>query len=169
MKWNWLRDILPVLTLVIGYCGTIATERMRDRTERRRHQAAAVDEFERSVILETQDALYAFAGELQDFAFCLRGESDRSYASITDSAWRASARLEMLSTRMESPRARELVDDVLASGQAIIAGSWPDEGDWSDDDRALLDKAVDELLECEQRAATRLGDRLRALTYQRAA
>ena len=102
---------------------------------------------------------------MQDFAFALRGQSDRSYGKIVGTAWRASAQLEMLTTRVSGEATRDALGEVLADGQAIASGSWPNEDDWSDDDRALLDKAVDALLECEQRAALLLGDRLRALTY----
>ena len=55
--------------------------------------------------------------------------------------------------------------DVLAAGQAVTGGDWPDEDEWSDDDWALLDKLVDIMLEFEQRATTLLGDRVRELTY----
>ena len=165
MRWNHFQDILPVLTLAIGYAGTFVTERFRDRNEERRARGSAMQNFERSVLLDTQAALYQYAGEMQDFAFALRGQSDRSYSKIVGTAWRASAQLEMLTTRVSGEATRDALGEVLAAGQAIASGSWPNEDDWSDDDRALLDKAVDALLECEQRAALLLGDRLRALTY----
>ena len=169
MQWNHFLDILPVLTLAIGYGGTFVTERFRDRNESRRRRTSAIEDFERTLLLDTQDALYGFSGEIQDFAFAVRGESERPYGSIVDSTWRASARLEMLATRLESDETREVIGEVLVAGQSITSGSWPDEHEWSTDDRALLDKSVDDLLECEQRAVTLLGDRLRALTYRRAA
>ena len=58
---------------------------------------------------------------------------------------------------------------MLGAGQAVSSGTWPDlQDEWSDDDWALLDKIVDTMLECEQRAALLLGDRLRDLTYRAA-
>jgi hypothetical protein len=165
VRWNHFQDILPVLTLAIGYAGTFVTERFRNHNEERRARVAAVQNFERSVLLDTQAALYLYAGEMQDFAFALRGQSDRSYSKIVGTAWRASAQLEMLTTRISGESTRDALGEVLATGQAIASGSWPNEDDWSDDDRALLDKAVDTLLDCEQRAALLLGDRLRTLTY----
>jgi hypothetical protein len=163
MSWSHVQAVLPVLALAVGYAGTFVTERLRDRSEVRRARAAAVLDFERSVLLETQAALYQYAGEMQDFAFALRGESDRSYSTIVATAWRASAQLEMLATRLQSEAARELVGEVLAAGQTIMSSSWPD--DWSDSERALLDKQVDQLLELEAEASGRLGDRLRTLTF----
>jgi hypothetical protein len=165
VSWNHFQDILPVLTLAIGYAGTFATERLRDRNEARRSRVAAIDSFERTVLLETQAALYQYAGEMQDFAFALRGESDRRYDAIVGTAWRATAQLEMLATRLQSDAARDAIGDALAAGQSITSNPWPDEEDWSTADRSLLDKLVDQLLECEERASGLLGDRLRTLTY----
>jgi hypothetical protein len=164
MSWSHVQDVLPVLALAVGYAGTFVTERLRDRSEVRRARAAAVLDFERNVLLETQAALYQYAGEMQDFAFALRGQSDRSYSAIVATAWRASAQLEMLATRLQSEAARELVGEVLAAGQTIMSSSWPDD-DWSESERVLLDKLVDQLLELEAEASGRLGDRLRTLTF----
>jgi hypothetical protein len=158
--------ILPALTLAIGYAGTIATERLRSRQEARRLHRDAMVDFERTLVLDVQAAVYEYAGEMQDFAFALRGESDRSYNAIVGTAWRASARLEMLATRLRGSDTREAVADVLAAGQAISGGNWPGDDEWSPVDRVLLEKIVDALLECEQRAALLLGDRLRVLTYE---
>ena len=107
MRWNHFQDILPVLTLAIGYAGTFVTERFRDRNEERRARGSAMQNFERSVLLETQAALYQYAGEMQDFAFALRGQSDRSYSKIVGTAWRASAQLEMLTTRVSGEATRD--------------------------------------------------------------
>jgi hypothetical protein len=164
MRWDSVRELLPVVALVVGYAGTFLTERLRDRGEARRARAAAIRDFERAVLLETQAAVYQYAGEMQDFAFALRGQSDRSYGAIVGSAWRASAQLEMLATRLPSERERDLVGEVIAAGQAIMSSSWPDD-DWSESEQVLLDKLVDQLLELEAEASGRLGDRLRALTF----
>ena len=165
MRWNHFQDILPVLTLAIGYAGTFVTERFRDHNEARRARVTAMQDFERGVLLDTQAALYQYAGEMQDFAFALRGQTERRYNKIVGTAWRASAQLEMLTTRVSGESTRDALGEVLQAGQAIASGAWPNEDEWSDDDRALLDKAVDALLECEQRAALLLGDRLRTLSY----
>jgi hypothetical protein len=157
--------ILPALTLAIGYAGTIATERLRGRQENRRLHRDAMVDFERTLLLDVQAAVYEYAGEMQDFAFALRGQSERRYNKIVGTAWRASAQLEMLTTRVSGESTRDALGEVLQAGQAIASGAWPNEDEWSDDDRALLDKAVDVLLECEQRAALLLGDRLRTLSY----
>ncbi len=165
MRWFRFEIVLPVLTLVLGYTGTILTERSRDRrTTRRALQAAAV-QFERDLMLETQRALYRYAGEVQDFAFAARGESDRTWGAVVGSTWRATAELEMLATRLPAIASRELMGDALAAGQAVTGGDWPGEDEWSDGDRALLDKLVDVLLDIVQRATTMLGDRVRELTY----
>jgi hypothetical protein len=158
--------ILPALTLAIGYAGTIATERLRGRQENRRLHRDAMVDFERTLLLDVQAAVYEYAGEMQDFAFALRGESDRAYNAIVGTAWRASARLEMLATRLRETDTRDAVGDVLTAGEAITSGSWPGDDEWSPVDRALLEKTVDALLESEQRAALLLGDRLRVLTYE---
>ena len=169
MRWSHFQDVLPVLTLAIGYSGTFVTERFRDRSANRRAQAVAITDFERSLILDTQEALYQYAGEMQDFAHSLRGEAARSYGNVVETAWRTGARLEMLTTRLESDATREVLNEVLGAGQAVSSGTWPDlQDEWSDDDWALLDKIVDTMLECEQRAALLLGDRLRDLTYRAA-
>jgi hypothetical protein len=164
MHWSDVRDVLPVLALALGYAGTFLTERLRDRSEVRRARAAAVLDFEREVLLETQTALYQYAGEIQDFALALRGESDRSYSSIVGTAWRASAQLEMLATRLAGDDLRDDIGEVLAAGQAIMSGSWPDD-DWSESESVLLEKLVDQLLEHEARASGSLGDRLRTITF----
>jgi hypothetical protein len=167
MRWSHFQDVLPVLTLAIGYGGTFVTERFRDHSANRRARVVAITDFERSLLLETQEALYQYAGEMQDFAHSLRGEAARSYGTVVETAWRAGARLEMLTTRLESDATREVLTDVLGAGQAVSSGTWPDvHDDWSDADWVLLDKLVDTMLECEQRAAIRLGDRLRDLTYR---
>ena len=169
MRWSHFQDVLPVLTLAIGYSGTFVTERFRDRSANRAREAVAITDFERSLILDTQEALYQYAGEMQDFAHSLRGEAARSYGNVVETAWRAGARLEMLTTRLESDATREVLNEVLGAGQAVSSGTWPDlQDEWSDDDWALLDKIVDTMLECEQRAAILLGDRLRDLTYRAA-
>ena len=166
MRWSHFQDVLPVLTLGIGYGGTFLTERFRDRSAHRRARTAAIADFERSLLLDTQEALYQYAGEMQDFAHSLRGEAARSYGTVVETAWRAGARLEMLTTRLESDATRDVLSEVLSAGQAVSSGTWPDvQDEWSDDDWALLDKIVDTMLECEQRAAVMLGDRLRTLTY----
>jgi hypothetical protein len=165
VSWDEFQSILPVLTLAIGYAGTFATERLRDRNEVRRAHATAILDFERNLLLDTQAAVYQCAGELQDFAFALRGEADRPYAAVVGSTWRASAHLEMLATRLESDLVREAIGDVLAAGHAIVAGAWPGDDDWTDADRDLLDKLVDHVLECEARASGLLGDRVRAVMY----
>jgi hypothetical protein len=169
MSWSGFQDILPVLTLAIGYAGTFATERFRDRHEARRAHRAAMHGFERTLLLDTQEALYAYAGEMQDFAFALRGEADRTYTMVVGTAWRASARLEMLSTRLSVDETRDAVAALLEVGQSITTGDWPSETDeWTPEERELLDKSVDVLLEQEQAAALLLGDRLRAVTYDNA-
>jgi hypothetical protein len=166
VSWSGFQDILPVLTLAIGYAGTFATERFRDRHEARRSHRAAMQGFERTLLLETQEALYGYVGEMQDFAFALRGEADRTYGQVVGTAWRASARLEMLATRLSGDETREAVGELLEIGMSITSGEWPSEGDeWTPGERELLDKSVDVLLEHEQHAAGLLGDRLRALTY----
>jgi hypothetical protein len=166
MQWNHFQDILPVLTLAIGYGGTFVTEHFRDRSATRRARRVAIDDFERALLLETQEALYQYAGEMQDFAFSLRGQADRSHGTVVETAWRAGARLEMLTTRLGSDETREAIGEVMAAGQAVSSGAWPGADDtWSAADWDLLDKIVDNMLECEQRAAVLLGDRLRALTY----
>jgi hypothetical protein len=169
VRWNHFQDILPILTLAIGYAGTFVTERIRDRNEARRARVGAILDFERNLLLDTQTAVYQYAGELQDFAFALRGEADRAYATVTGTTWRASAHLEMLATRLESARVREAIGDLLAAGQAIVAGAWPDDDDWTDADRDLLDKLVDQALECEARASGLVGDRIREATYEQRA
>ncbi|MGH8979237.1 MAG: hypothetical protein ACRDV7_14250 [Acidimicrobiia bacterium] len=169
MKWNHFQDILPVLTLAIGYGGTFVTEAFRDRSANRRARGLAITEFERALLLETQEALYQYAGEIQDFAYSLRGEASRSHGTVVETVWRAGARLEMLATRVESDETREVLGEVLSAGQAVSSGTWPGPDDeWSEDDWMLLDKIVDIMLECEQRAALQLGDRLRDLTYRAA-
>ena len=62
MRWNHFQDILPVLTLAIGYAGTFVTERFRDRNEERRARGSAMQNFERSVLLDTQAALVPVRG-----------------------------------------------------------------------------------------------------------
>jgi hypothetical protein len=167
VRWNHFQDVLPVLTLALGYAGTFATERIRDRNERRRSRATTISEFERALLLDTQEALYQYVGEMQDFAYSLRGIGARNYGQVVETSWRAGARLEMLTTRIESDATREALGDVLGAGLVVTSEPWPDTvDDWSDDERALLDKLVDAMLECEQRAAARLGDRLRTLTYE---
>jgi hypothetical protein len=165
VRWSHFQDILPVLTLAIGYAGTFVTERLRDRNEALRARSAAMLDFERTLLLATQAAVYQYAGELQDFAFALRGEADRTYATVTGTTWRASAHLEMLATRLEHERLREAIGDLLSAGQSIVAGAWPDDDDWTDADRDLLDKLVDQVLDCETRASGLLGDRIRDVTY----
>jgi hypothetical protein len=166
MRWGQFQDVLPVITLALGYVGTFVTERLRDRNERRRGRTTAIADFERALLLDTQEALYQYVGEMQDFAYALRGVGARSYGQVVETSWRAGARLEMLATRLESDRTRETIGEVLGAGMTVSSEAWPDGIDeWTDDERALLDKLVDAMLECEQRAASLLGNRLRALTY----
>src|SRR4051812_45882683 len=45
MRWSHFQDVLPVLTLGIGYGGTFLTERFRDRSAHRRARTAAIADF----------------------------------------------------------------------------------------------------------------------------
>jgi hypothetical protein len=71
----------------------------------------------------------------------------------------------MLATRLDSEYVREAIGDLLSAGQSIVAGAWPEGDDWSDADRGLLDKLVDQVLEHEARASGLLGDRVREVSY----
>ena len=113
--------------------GTFLTERL-PRSERGPAGAGSRDpDFERALLLDTQEALYQYAGEMQDFALSLRGESDRSYGSVVGDRLAGRAR----SSRCSRPgsratRLREVLGEVLAAGQAVIVGHVARLDEWSD-------------------------------------
>jgi hypothetical protein len=121
MKWANFRDLLPVLTLVLGYMGTQWTDTSRNRRERRAVEAAAHRAFELQTLLELQRAMTEVFGAAQDCGrAAVHGEpTEECYHRY----YAAHLELEVLAARVPDPKIRELCSELIDEAHATVTAA----------------------------------------------
>jgi len=76
VTWQQFKDVLPIITLIVGYLGSLYTEHRRDRRADLRERQRRRSEFQRQVILGLQDDLIEFWQALQEQVGDMTAASD---------------------------------------------------------------------------------------------
>ena len=141
MTWEHFRDVLPVVTLVLGYFGTTLTEKGRDRRTHRQRGVDAAIELQRTTTLEPQEALADHLGIVTRFLAEVEwdaGADDPPGPGRFDwheREFAARARLSMLASRILDDEARSMTHQYMQfsanalshADERIARKAWRDE------------------------------------------
>ena len=129
MTWNQFRDVLPIITLVLGYFGTTLTETRREHRAERQRRIDAASDFQRTTMLELQDALLdhftCLARFVADRAWSDPAQSEPASFDAREREHVARARVSALCTRVLDDTARELVAHYTDVALGTMSASTP--------------------------------------------
>lgn len=166
-----MKTWLPIITLVLGWAGGLATEALRDRRARQRERDASDRERQalraeqqRGTLLDLQDALW----EVQHWTPAVRGAMSWAKAAPEtekQEAWErvsqvknqlsdARAKVMLLVTRVEDKAARNLVMLYFAAAYLAV----PTEDDPAETD---LRQVIEQVVQHYRHAMDRLGELIR--------
>ena len=153
--------ILPVITLIVGYLGTLFTEGLRDARNERRAREARQGDFQRETIIELQEVLQRLgratgAAHHHDFMENRRaGVWGRSQLpeDVNQADFDSRVRAIALNSRVSDDQLRALVQQYLAvQGKLAFAKS-----------EAESDVLMAESLERFELAISRAGELIRSM------
>ena len=118
MTWNRFVSVLPVLTLVLGYVGSLHTERWREERSRSRQAVDRVLELEREALIEIQDILDTFAGDwigvLRSYNASLESGEEWSWVAAGGATGaRRNRALSRISRIIDTDLRRQLLDLII--------------------------------------------------------
>ncbi len=137
MTWSQFRDVLPVITFVVGLFGNSIIEDLRERRADRRARQGERNNFDRNVLLEGQDAVTAYWGAVQDFVIAMiRADRDgkgwdkkNAPQELKDDWWWKQVRALTLRVRIADQALRGEIQTFMAVADNIIESPNADQAD----------------------------------------
>ena len=155
MSWDHFRDILPLLTLALGYLGSLWNEDRRERRQARDRRSAAVEELQQQTRLDLQDGLreylLAVTQVIRWYEFAIGTPLPRQ-SEADQAEHEARTRVFLLASRLLDDETRALVGDVYEEVALLMA---------EEDDLSRFEDLAERVHESYAAAMQALGEQVR--------
>ena len=159
MTWTQFRDLLPVLTFLIGVLASPITDGFKEKRSRRNMAADRAEEFTRSTLLELQTAVFEHSGALQDIIneqqWGRKGDTE-----LYSTAWRSAVHADRLRVLLQDDSLRAEIKKLDALSEKITGLASGE--DWQDHRDAVLGLRQP-VLDLENSLNEMIGSQLRPL------
>jgi hypothetical protein len=176
MTWEQFTDVLPIITLILGYAGTRQSDRWKERKDRERDILRRVEDREDAALVELQDVLPTLPVTEADVVNALNEVGNSSEADVKKrylpvrealtKSHRQEQRARVLASRVRDAELRTTIVDAI--GIASVAFT-DDEVNALFQRDELLKYDSDEAWNAVRAANEEIGARLRAPDSKRKA
>lgn len=164
MTWDQFRDLLPVLTFVAGYLGSLLTEFVRERLSQTARRSEARTEFQKENLLALQGAFTDVVSLSQEAMYDRLAATDRRLdADLADRAWRAHMNVHVYAVRVLDDELRRYADDLTTAAYRMTFGRETRGDDVAADEELSKSERIDAMMILHEEAEERLGEVLRKL------
>ena len=154
-------EVFPAVTFFVGLLSTPALEVLRERRERKNVQRDNAEKFWRDTLLDTQNAVFALSGGLQDIVNLIEREASPE-DPLFDQVWNYGVNLDRLRVRLPSKEMRDRLDELNRLSEEITQIAQENR----EDTLPTLLQSREKLVDLENKMNEAIGAEVRPLAYR---